>query len=158
MAAPNLPPEVAEHLEAAVLLANKRLHLRYLEAAEVLLALSLPNAAVIVAGVELESILLSDRAPRSFEERLRMEKWLALRDRVAHATETAVGFDQAKEMIEAVRALLMREIPAVPRLARELPDAARELRGKYRFVPTSAAEFIRRKQEDLRLEDNGRGD
>ena len=89
MAAPILPQEVAEHLEAAIQLSNRRVHLRFLDEAEALLELNFPAAAVLVAGVVLESIPAGQRdrqggqgAP---EERKRMEKWSDLRNAVAHA-------------------------------------------------------------------------
>ena len=88
-----------------------------------------------------------------------MEKWLALRNGVAHATAATVTLDQAKEMVEEVRRSLTRETQSAPRLG--LPktpaEAARQVRGKYQFVPTSTAEFIRRKADELRLEDNEHG-
>jgi hypothetical protein len=56
MAARILPQDVTEHLEAALRLSNGRVHLRFLDEVEVLLALNLPTAAVLVAGVVLESV------------------------------------------------------------------------------------------------------
>ena len=75
MAAPILPQEVTEHLEAAIQLSNRRLHLRFLDEAEALLALNFPAAAVLVAGVTLESILADQRDQGASEDRQRMEKW-----------------------------------------------------------------------------------
>ncbi|MGP8245943.1 MAG: hypothetical protein ACLQVN_15660 [Bryobacteraceae bacterium] len=43
MAAPILPQEVTEHLEAAIQLANRRVHLRFLDEAELLLELNAPT-------------------------------------------------------------------------------------------------------------------
>jgi hypothetical protein len=57
MAAPTLPHEVTEHLEAAIQLSNSQVHLRFLNEAEALIALNLPAEAVMIAGVVLESIL-----------------------------------------------------------------------------------------------------
>ena len=57
MAAPLLPQDVTEHLETAIHLSNRRVHLRFLDEAETLLALNLPAAAVAIAGVVLESFL-----------------------------------------------------------------------------------------------------
>jgi len=65
-----------------------------------------------------------------------------------------VTLDQAREMVEDIRGSLTREIKFGPRLASlKAPDEALpQVRGKYRFVPTSTAEFIRRKADELRLE------
>ena len=79
MAALTLPQDVTEHLEAAIQLYNKRVHLRFLDESELLLAFNLPTAAVLVAGVVLEAILTGPREQGRSENRERMEKWLELR-------------------------------------------------------------------------------
>ena len=154
MAAPILPQDVTEHLEAAIQLSNRRVHLRFLEEAELLLAFDQPAAAVLVAGVVLESILAGLREQAGSEARQRMEKWLELRNEVAHAQVPAVALDQAKEMVGGVRASLTREMKFGPRPASSKAPAQspRQVRGKYQFVPTSASDFIRRKADELRLE------
>ena len=160
MAAPILPQEVTEHLEAAIQLSNRSVHLRFLDEAETLLALNLPVAAVLIAGVVLESILASQPDEGGPEDPQRMEGWSELRKRVAHAQEPAVSMDQAREMLRDVRISLMREGRLGPRLASATRQAESpgQVRGKYRFVPTSSAEFIRRKEDELRLEHDERGD
>ena len=85
MAAPILPQEVTEHLEAAIQLANRRVHLRFLDEAELLLTFNLPTAAVLVAGVVLEAILAGSRGLGGSQDPQRMEEWAELRNRVAHA-------------------------------------------------------------------------
>jgi hypothetical protein len=153
-----LPQDVTEHLEAAIQLSNRRVHLRFLDEAEVLLAFNLPVAAVLVVGVVLESILAGlEQGPP--ESRQRMEKWFELRNSVAHAPVPAVTLDQAKEMVEDVRRFLAQEFKAGPRLAAPMtpPEAARQVRGKYKFVPTSTADFIRRKGDELLLEHDEHG-
>jgi hypothetical protein len=158
MAAPTLPQEVAEHLEAAIQLSNRRVHLRFLDEAEVLIACNLPAGAVLIAGVVLESIIASLPEQGAAEDQPQLEKWFELRNSVAHAHVPAVTLEQAKQMVEDVRRSLMREIKVRPRLAPPKPaEAARQVRGKYKFVPTSAAEFIRRKSEELRLEHDEHG-
>ena len=159
MAAPILPQDVTEHLEAAIQLSNRRVHLRFLDEAELLLAFNLPAAAVLVAGVVLESILAGRREQGGSENRERMEKWFELRNSVAHAQAPTVTLDQAREMVEDVRRCLTREIQVGPRLAPpNVPaEAPRQVRGKYKFVPTSTAEFIRRKADELRLEHDEHG-
>ena len=159
MAAPILPQEVAEHLEAAIQLSNRRVHLRFLDEAEALIALNLPTAAVRIAGVVLESILAGLREQVVSEDQQRLERWFELRNSVAHASAPAVNLDQAREMIEDVRRSLMREIKVGPHLATSQPrvEGARQVRGKYKFVRTSTAEFIRRKSDELRREHDEHG-
>ena len=159
MAVPILPQDVADHLEAAIQLSNRRVHLRFLDEAEALLALNFPAAAVMVAGVVLESILAGQLNPETSEDRPRMEKWSELRNSVAHAHVLTVSLEQAREMVGDVRRSLMRESPVGPRLASGTKPAGarRQVRGKYKFVPTSSAEFIRRKADELRLEHNEHG-
>lgn len=153
MAAPLLPQDVAEHLEAAIQLSNRRVHVRFLDESELLLAVNLPAGAVLVAGVVLEAILAGLPEQRGPEVRERLEKWLELRNGVANA-QAAVTLDQAKAMVEDVRESLTREIRIGPRLAspKSPSDAPRRVRGRFKFVPTSAAEFIRGKADELRLE------
>lgn len=154
MDAYTLPQEVSEHLEAAIQLSIRPVHLRFLDEAEALLALNFSAAAVLVAGVVLESILASqpDQAPP--EDRQRMEKWSELRNSVAHSHGSSAPSDQAREMVDDIRRFLMRQGTVGPRLvSKTSPDEAhRQVRGKYKFVPTSSSEFIRRKTDELRLE------
>lgn len=160
MAAPILPQDVTEHLEAAIQLANRRVHLRFLDEAELLLEFNLPTAAVVVAGVVLEAILSGPPGQGGSEDRERLEKWSELRNGVAHGQLAAVTLSQAKEMVEDVRAALKRETRFGPRLASPKAPAQSpaQVRGKYTFVPTSAAEFIRRKADELRLEHDEHSD
>jgi hypothetical protein len=159
MATPILPQEVTEHLEAAIQLSNRQVHLRFLNEAEALITLNLPIAAVRIAGVVLESVLAGFRQPTVGEDERRLERWLELSNGVAHAHVPVVTLDQAKEMVQDVRRSLMREINVGAHPVRLQPpaEATRQIRGKYKFVPTSVAEFIRRKSEELRLEHNENG-
>jgi hypothetical protein len=154
MAALILPQDVTDHLEAAIQLSNRRVHLRFLDEAEVLLAFNLPAAAVLVAGVVVESLLVGFRRQGASQDRQRMEKWFELRNSLAHAHVPTVSLDQAKEMVEDVRTSLTRDINVGPRFAhpQAAAEAPRQIRGKYKFVATSAAEFIARKADELHLE------
>jgi hypothetical protein len=132
--------------------------LRFLDEAEALLGLDFPAAAVLVAGVVLESILAGQLGQGAPEDRQRMEKWSELRNLAAHAHGASVSLDQAREMIEDVRRSLMHASGARPHPASETsPGGDRQIRGKYKFVPTSSAEFIHRKADELRLEHGERG-
>jgi hypothetical protein len=153
MAAPLLPQDVTEHLTAAIQLSNKHIHLRFLEEAETLLSLQMPAAAIVVAGVVLESLVAAQGHPADPNEFQQIEKWSQLRNVAAHSREQLVTLDEAREMVAGVRRLLLRTT-AAPRLAFTAhPNRAPgPVRGKYKFVPTSSEEFIARKTDELRLE------
>ena len=154
MAAPPLPQDVTEHLTAAIQLSNKHFHLRVLEEAETLLSLQMPAAAIVVAGVVLESLAAGQGHRAGPNELQQIEKWSQLRNVAVHSHERMVTLDEAREMVANVRRLLLRATATGPRLAFVThPDRAPgPVRGKYRFVPTSSEEFIARKADELRLE------
>jgi len=159
MAAPLLPQDVTEHLETAIHLSNRRVHLRFLDEAETLRALNLPAAAVAIAGVVLESLLVGQGHDAAPHERHEIEKWSELRNGVVHSHGPSVTLDAAREMVAGVRRYLLRATCLGPRLAlrRTSTVEPRGVRGKYKFVPTSSAEFIARKADELRLEHDERG-
>ena len=154
MAAPLLPQDVTEYLRAAIQLSNKHVHLRFLEEAETLLSLQMPAAAIVVAGVVLESLAAGQGNRADPNEWQRIEKWSQLRDVAVHSQERMVTLEEATEMVAGVRRLLLRATATGPRLAFSAhPDRAPgPVRGKYKFVPTSSEEFIARKPDELRLE------
>lgn len=154
MAAPLLPQDVTEHLAAAIQLSNKHIHLRFLEEAETLLSLQMPAAAIVVAGVALESLIAGQRHRLDPNELERIEKWSQLRNAAVHSRERMLTLDEAREMVVGVRRLLLRATATGPRLAvtADPNRAPRTVRGKYKFVQTSSEEFIARKVDELRLE------
>jgi hypothetical protein len=154
MAAPLLPQDVTEHLTAAIQLSNKHIHLRFLEEAETLLSLQMPAAAIVVAGVVLESLVAGQEHRADPNELQQIEKWSQLRNVAGHGHKGIVTLDEAREMVAGVRRLLLRATATGPRLASTAhPNrAAGPVRGKYKFVPTSSEEFIARKADELRLE------
>lgn len=154
MAATLLPQDVTEHLTAAIQLSNKHIHLRFLEEAETLLSLQMPAAAVLVAGVVLESLIPGQQHLEDPNESRRMEEWSQFRNAAVHSHERMVTLDEAREMIAGVRRLLLRATATSPQLAFTAhPNrASGPVRDKYKFVPTSSEEFIARKVDELRLE------
>jgi len=154
MAATLLPQDVTEHLTAAIQLSNKHIHLRFLEEADTLLSLQAPAAAIVVAGVVLESLIAGQRHCADPNELQRIEKWSQLRDAAVHSHERIATLDEAREMVEGVRRLLLLATASGPRLAFAAhPNRSLgPVRGKYKFVPTSSEEFIARKVDELRLE------
>src|SRR3712207_6225538 len=103
MAAPLLPDDVTEHLATAIRLSNRRIHLRFLDEAETLLSLQLPAAAVVVAGVVLESLVAGQRHQGAAEEPEQIGRWSRLRDAAAHPDGPPVTPEEAKEMVGGVR-------------------------------------------------------
>ena len=154
MAAPLMPQDVIEHLAAAIQLSNNHIHLRFLEEAETLLSLQMPAAAIVVAGVVLESLVVGQQHGADPNESQRMEKWSQLRNAAVHSHERMVTLDEAREIVAGVRRLLLRATATGPRLAFTAhPNRAPgPVRGKYKFVPTTSEEFIARKVDELRLE------
>ncbi len=53
----SLPDDVAEHLQAAIQLSNRRVHLHLWDEAEMLPAQNCPRAAIVIAGAVLDSFL-----------------------------------------------------------------------------------------------------
>ena len=143
MPAPHLPQDVTEHLRAAIQLSNKHIHLRFLEEADTLLSLQMPAAAIVVAGVVLESLVAAQHNPADPNELEQIGKWSQLRTAAVHSHDRIVTMDEASEMVTGVRRLLLQATAN---------GALGPLRGKYKFVPTSSEEFIARKVDELRLE------
>ena len=154
MAAPLLPQDVTEHLTDAIQLSNKHIHLRFLEEAETLLSLQMPAAAIVIAGVVLESLVAGQGHRADPNELQQIEKWSQLRNVAGHSHERLVTLDEAREMVAGVRRLLLRATATGPGLSLTAhPNRAPgPVRGKYKFVPTSGEEFIARKADELRLE------
>jgi hypothetical protein len=151
MAAPLLPQDVTEHLTAAIQLSGKHIHLRFLEEAETLLSLQMPAAAIAIAGVVLESLAVRRQHHADPSEFERIEKWSQLRNVAVHSHEQAVTLDEAREMVEGVRRLLLRASEQLASTAHP-NKAPRQVRGKYKFIPTSSEKFIALKADELRLE------
>ena len=150
----DFPPDIAEHLQAAFELSSRRVHLRLLEEAEGLNALNSPLAAIAVAGVVLESVLQDEKSGIAVEDQQQIAKWQRLRNRAAHADTARLSVEEAKEMIKGVRLLLTRNAQRTPHVMASQGSAAapQQIRGKYKFVPTSSADFIKRKDEEVGLE------
>lgn len=154
MAAPLFPRELTERLEAAIQLSNAHMHGRILDEAEALLSSQLPGAAVALAGVVLEFLVTGQRCRRDPNEVQQIEKWSQLRKGVVHSHEEIVSLDEARQMVAGVRELLLESASVSPRRVLKSNSKLRpeRVRGKYKFVPTSSAEFIARKADELRLE------
>ena len=154
MAALSLPEDVAAHLQAAIQLSNKRVHLRLLDEAERLVEYDLPNAAIIIAGVILEAFLEGIPRHRFAEIQEQIAQWRELRNRAVHHISPEPNVNQVTDMIRGVRGLLTRDLLAAqdPRHGQEIVETPGQVRGKYKFVATTSTAFIERKADELRLE------
>ena len=83
--------------------------------------------------------------------------WRVLRDRAAHPAAYGQEVDRkaVAAMVLATRTLLdgMDQPPAALVGSDRPYDEFTSIRGKYVFVPTSVEHFLRRKREDMALED-----
>ena len=99
MAAPLLPQDVTECLTAAIQLSNKHIHLRFLEEAETLLSLRMPAAAIVVAGVVLESLVAGQGHRADPNQLQQIEEWSQLRNVAVHSHQPMVTLDEATQMV-----------------------------------------------------------
>lgn len=154
MAARSLPEKVVAHLQAAIQLSNNRVYLRLLDQAEGLIALNLPSAASIMTGALLESFLEDCSWKPVPENEEQIVEWRNMRDAAAHSNSPQPTIDQATQMIRGVRRLLTSD----PQFREDTQSRQQgsgkssQVRGKYRFVPTTSTSFIERKNDELRLE------
>jgi hypothetical protein len=151
MASLILPEDVAEHLAAAIQLYDRRWRLRLLDEAQTLINLNLSTAAIVVAGIVMES-MFQDASEAPPQHQQQIAKWRDMRNRVVHQSTTEVTREQAQEMVEGVGWLLSLRFQATAPISRRPATTPQQIRGKYRFVPTSSEEFIKRKADELRLE------
>jgi hypothetical protein len=154
-----VPDEAAGHLGAILLAFNREIFGSFLDEAEELAALGQVTSAVLIAGTVAEYFLRSPAAGMlTPEHRGEIEAWGHLRNQVAHGSAVAAGAPQARLMIDGVRRILVTyrlQGRPVPQFRPETGSAPHAVRGRYTHVPTSSADFIKRKREELDLEDRG---
>jgi hypothetical protein len=157
MALPAIPNEINRHFEAALILSKREVLLRVLHEAELCLRVEQLATATILAGIVLEeACLLLD--PVALEKQKDLVKiWREMRNRPEHRSPVRSELDaeQVKTMVTGIRAMLDE---AERQQARSMPsppaqDALTKTRGKYAFVQTSVDEFLKRKHQELDLED-----
>jgi hypothetical protein len=155
-----VPDEAASHLGAILLAFNRQIFGSFLDEADELARLGQAASAILIAGTVLEYF---ERSPAAGvlppERRGQIAEWRQLRNQVAHGSAIALTVRQARQVIDGVRQLL--EAPYAPGGPVDHPHAqaqagaAAAVKGKYSHVPTSSGDFIKRKGEDLELEDRG---
>lgn len=158
MASVLVPDEAASHLGALLLTFNRQIFGSFLDEAEELAGMGLTNSAILIAGSVLEYF---ERTPAAGvlppERRSQIAEWRELRNQVAHGSPVAIGVPQARQVIDGIRQILTTTCaPGEPgRRLYSQAGAARAVKGKYSHLPTSSVDFIRRKRDELELEDRG---
>jgi len=153
-----VPEEAANHLGAVLLAFNRSISASLLDEAGELVNSGQTAAAVLIAGTVLEYV---ERSPASTlvppAHKRELDSWRQLRDEVAHGSAVTLSAEQARQMIESVRQIVsIHKAPpsaSVQQARAHIAEAAARIKGKYAHVPTSSDEFIRRKREELDLED-----
>jgi hypothetical protein len=158
MAVAAIPDEINRHIEAVLALSKRDVLLRILREADLCFQLEQVTTAAVLAGVALEELSLLKPQGSSDQQQEILEVWRELRDRAAHipGDNAQVDKEAVKAMITAVKTLIQQvERPHDESTSYPLTeDALIKIRGKYAFVRTSVDEFLKRKQDDLELEDH----
>jgi hypothetical protein len=154
-----VPDEAAGHLGAIFLAFNREIFSGFLDEAEELAALGMAASAVLIAGTVLEYF---ERSPTAvllpLEQRREIGVWRQLRNQVAHGSAGAPSVQQAQQVIDRARQILQTHYVSggpVRRLHTEPGHPLKTVKGKYACVRTSSDDFIKRKGEELELEDRG---
>jgi hypothetical protein len=157
MASVLVPAEAAGHLGAILLAYNRQILVRFLDEADELARLNLSRSAILIAGAALEFFESTPSAGvLSTQERRNITQWRQLRNQVAHTAVTP-SLEQAQHMVDGIRRILADACAPGESIHhfRPLPDAVRTVKGKYAHLPTSSDDFIKRKRDDLELENRG---
>jgi hypothetical protein len=115
-------------------------------------------SAVLIAGTVLEYFGMSPLAGvLSPEQSRQISEWRQLRNQVAHDSAVAPSVRQARQVIDGIRQILAATLGLGGPVHRLRPEAGavRAVKGKYSGVPTSSGDFIKRKHEEIDLEDRG---
>jgi hypothetical protein len=154
-----IPEEAASHLGAILLAFNREIFGSFLDEADELAGLDLATSAVIIAGTVLEYF---ERSPSAGalppEHRNEIVAWRRLRNQAVHGAAGTLSVQQAREVIDGIRHILGVHLEAGVAADRPWPERAvspHDIKGEYAYVPTSSDEFMKRKREDLELEDRG---
>ena len=153
-----IPDEINRHVEAVVALSKRDVLLRMLREADVCFQSEQLTAAAVLAGVALKEISLMMDQDAFNRQKETFEAWRKMRDRAAHVSPGKAHLDRGA--VEAIIAGVKGLPDQVDRpkgkstSSRFAEEALKTTRGKYAFVGTSVDEFLRRKREDLDLEEH----
>jgi hypothetical protein len=152
-----IPEEAANYLGAMLLSFNRDISGHLLDEAEKLASLGLTASAVIIAGTVLE---YAGRSPAGIilpaARKSELEGWRRLRDEVAHDSPTRPDIEQVRRMLQGIREIVSFSATAAepaPQSSGRDRAFAGQVKGKYAHVRTSADEFMKRKREEVELED-----
>ncbi len=154
-----VPEDAASLLSAIVLAFNREISGSLLDEADELVKLGLATSAVLIAGTVLEYVESGPVASAvPAEHRSEVAAWRQLRNQVAHGSSGTVSVAEARRVIDGVRRILVTPTVSGEPVAQSGSEASllpHAVKGKYAHVPTSSADFMRRKHEELELEDHG---
>jgi len=126
--------------------------MRLLEQAETVLGQNSPAAAVVIAYAVLESCLEAVPTERCAAYAASIERWRALRNAAVDAGGAKPTLNEAIEVVHGIRNLIKKLLTPTDSSESEPSLTVSQLRGKYKYVPTSSEAFIQRKAEELDLE------
>ena len=139
MAATAIPEHVAARL------------IRLRHEAEVALAQKRPIGAIVISNAVLESALEAVPEKGSIDDAVEVEQCRRLRNAAANPEFSEPTLEQAADMVRGVRSFLTGLAPG-SKADRTARITVSQLRGKYKYVPTSSTAFIQRKADELGLE------
>lgn len=147
-----IPEDVAAHLQAAIQLSNLRVQARLLKEAEAVLDQNAPIAALVIAFAVLESAMEVTPPERYLASAANIERWRALRNSAVNTHSPMLTVEQAQQVVNGIRSLLSELVPSMDSGQVDARMTAAQLRGKYKYVPTSSEAFNQLKSEELDLE------
>lgn len=157
MAQGSISNAINRHVEAVLVLSKHDILWRLITEAERCVQLKQVNAAAILAGIALEELYSSGEPNVVAQSAELIEAWRDLRNRAAHATSSQdVDTEGVAAMVSGIRIILEQteNNRDDPQSTARSEAAAITIRGKYAFVPTSVDDFLKRKREDLELENH----
>lgn len=157
MAQGTISDAINRHVEAVLVLSKHDILWRLITEAELCVQSKQVNAAAILAGIALEELFSAGEPNIVRQSADRIEAWRDLRNRAAHATSSQDADAQGvAAMVSGLRMILDQAegIRGNPQSTAHSEAAAVKIRGKYASVPTSVDDFLKRKREDLELENH----
>jgi len=157
MASLPIPEEAVNHLGAMLLSFNRDISVQLLDEAEELASQGMTTSAVIISGTVLEYLerspavaLLPDSRKSEFES------WRRLRQEAVHASGIRPDADEVRRMLQGIREIVSdpENVASAQEVARSGRASSANVKGKYAHVRTSADEFMRRKRQEVELEDH----
>lgn len=148
--------EINRHFEAALALSRLDFLCQLVSEAELCIKFDQASAAAILAGIALEELSSSRDLKFVQTSEPSLQAWRQIRNRAAHPAVPGNEEDRkaVAEMVKGIRAILDEIDRPDVTLRRSMlsGNALMSVKGKYAFVPTSVEDFLKRKREDVELE------